>query len=466
MSKKFKLLVYSLSSNIISFLASFLVTFIVPRFFGVEEYGYFQLFIFYVGYVGFAHLGWLDGIILRYGGKYYDELNKTEVKAQLVLCSLLELSICIVICLVSMICNVDSDKKFIFFFVSICVLISNLNTFFQYILQSTGKIKQYALIVILDRVTYLVLCCFFLLLGFFDFRYLIVSYVAGVVIAITIGIYACKEIVLSKLKITKESFVEAWDNLSSGFKLMVANICSSLTIGIVRFFIEYKWGVAVFGKVSLSLSVANAVLLLINAISIVLYPLLRRTESSKYRGIYQDFRTIFILLILIAMIAYYPGQLILNYWLPKYSDSIRYLAILFPVCLYEGKNSLLSTTFIKVLRYEKKLMKFNIISLFLSVVLSSIAVFVLQNVNYAVLSILIVLAVKSNMAEIFITEKLDISIVKDIILESLIVCMFVCLFFFHSSFVSMMLMALIAFFYAIYKRKDMLNSLKCFIELK
>ena len=464
MSKKIKLLVYSLSSNIISFIASFLVTFIVPRFLSVEQYGYFQLFVFYIGYIGFAHFGWMDGILLRYGGKYYDELNKIEVKTQLILCSILELVFCIVICLASVMCDAESDKKFIFFFVGVCVLISNLNTFFQYILQSTGKIKQYALIVILDRVTYLFFCCLLLFLGFRDFRSLVVAYVSGIMIAITAGVYACREIVLSKLEITKDSFTKAWDNLSSGFKLFTANICSSFTIGIVRFFIECKWGVSVFGKVSLALSVSNAVLLLINAIAVVLYPLLRRTDSSKYRSIYIDFRQIFILLILFAMIAYYPGQLILNCWLPKYIDSIKYLAILFPVCLYEGKNSLLSTTFMKVLRHEKKLMKFNMISLVLSIVISSIAVFVLKDVNYAVLSILIVLAVKSNMTEVFITKKLNISIVKDIIVESFIVCIFVCLFFFYPSIISMSLMALITFLYVIYKRTDIINALKCLIE--
>ena len=41
----------------------------------VEDYGKWQLFLFYFSYLGFLHFGWEDGIYLRYAGKSYDELS-------------------------------------------------------------------------------------------------------------------------------------------------------------------------------------------------------------------------------------------------------------------------------------------------------------------------------------------------------------------------------------------------------
>lgn len=60
---------YTLTSNLLSLLVSTLVILIIPKLLGVQEYGYWQLYIFYSSYVGFLHFGWNDGIYLRYGGK-------------------------------------------------------------------------------------------------------------------------------------------------------------------------------------------------------------------------------------------------------------------------------------------------------------------------------------------------------------------------------------------------------------
>ena len=45
----------------------------------VNDFGYWQLFIFYTSYVGFFHFGFNDGIYLLNGGKNYDELNYNEI---------------------------------------------------------------------------------------------------------------------------------------------------------------------------------------------------------------------------------------------------------------------------------------------------------------------------------------------------------------------------------------------------
>lgn len=67
-------------SNIVGLLVSTIVVLIVPKYIDVTQYGYFQLYIFYVGYIGFLNLGWPEGIMLRYGGEKYEELDKKSLK--------------------------------------------------------------------------------------------------------------------------------------------------------------------------------------------------------------------------------------------------------------------------------------------------------------------------------------------------------------------------------------------------
>lgn len=78
--KKFLPFIYAFATNGCSFLISALSTLVIPRFIGITEYGYWQLYMFYVSYVGIFHLGWNDGIYLRYGGKQYDSLDKETLK--------------------------------------------------------------------------------------------------------------------------------------------------------------------------------------------------------------------------------------------------------------------------------------------------------------------------------------------------------------------------------------------------
>lgn len=58
-------LIYAFSAQGISLILSVLMSMIVPKLLGVEDYSYWQLFIFYIGYVGFSHFGLTDGIYLR-----------------------------------------------------------------------------------------------------------------------------------------------------------------------------------------------------------------------------------------------------------------------------------------------------------------------------------------------------------------------------------------------------------------
>ena len=66
---------FSAGANIVSMIVSALVVLIVPKSISTEGYGYYQLYILYIGYAGFFQFGIIDGVYLRYGGAYYNELD-------------------------------------------------------------------------------------------------------------------------------------------------------------------------------------------------------------------------------------------------------------------------------------------------------------------------------------------------------------------------------------------------------
>ena len=110
----------------ISVVISALVTLVVPKLIGIEEYGYWQLYLFYSSYIGFLHFGWNDGIYLKYGGKEYNDLDKRLFFSQFYMLVSLQLLLMIFIFTLSNIFSTTDDNKlFIFRMVALCMVIVN-----------------------------------------------------------------------------------------------------------------------------------------------------------------------------------------------------------------------------------------------------------------------------------------------------------------------------------------------------
>src|SRR5699024_9771678 len=140
---------YSLASNLISLIISALVVLVIPRIIGVEDYGFWQLYLFYSSYITFLTFGWNDGIYLRYGGEEYDNLDKRMFFSQFY--SLLFTQIIIAL-IISLLCfNVlnDGDRLFILQMIAIDIVVVNARYMLLFILQTTNRIKDYSKAIIL-----------------------------------------------------------------------------------------------------------------------------------------------------------------------------------------------------------------------------------------------------------------------------------------------------------------------------
>ena len=417
---------YTLTSNLLSLVISLIVVLIVPKFIGKEAYGYWQVYLFYAGYIGFLHFGWNDGIYLRYGGKEYKQLNHQMFFSQYYMLALLQLIIAVAIVLFTTFFVTDPERRFIFYALSLCILLVNTRFMLYYILQTTNRIQEYAKAMILDRTLYCILIVLFLLLGSRNYKLMILSDLTGQAVSLFLAMFYCKEITLRKFSTFQFTFQETIANISSGIKLMLANIASFLIVGTVRFGIERSWDVVTFGTVSLMLSISNFMLLFINALGIVLFPALRRTDSTKWASLYIGIRDILMALLLGLLIFYYPLKTILLLWLPKYADGIAYIVLLFPIVLYEGKIALLINVYLKALREERAMLKINVIMFVLSVFMTILTVLICRNIYLAVLSITILVALRAVAAEIYLAKRLLLSIRKDIILELMLTFIFIC----------------------------------------
>lgn len=451
---------YALSSNLVTVIVSALTVFVIPKLIGVEEYGYWQLFLFYAAYVPFLQFGWTDGIYLRYGGIEAQSLDRQLFFSQFIMLLISQSLIAMVIIGYAIFTLVDIDRVFIFQMVGIYLIIINTRYLFTYVLQATNRFKLFSQIIVLDRIAYVLFIVLVLCAGMRDYKLLIIADILGKLISLSYSIYLCREFAL--LKMTRFSFVffEIIINIKAGINIMFANIASMLMLGVLRFGISQAWDIATFGKVSLTLVVSNFLMVFISAISVILFPILRRTNQEKLPEIYTVLRNCLSVLLLGMLAFYYPLKNMLSIWLPEYAESLIYMAVLFPVCLFESKVSMLINTYLKSLRQEKLMLRINWIAVIASILVTLITVWGLHNLELTIMSIVFVFAFRCVLAEYFLAQLLKIELRNDILLELIMVVLFI-----FSSWTLDSWLSFIVYFsgYCIYlliKKKDAVDSLR------
>lgn len=416
---------YTFGAQGISMILSILMSLFLPKILGVKEYSYWQLFIFYISYAGFFHLGLNDGMYLKQGGIEYECLDYNLLNTNLFLITIFQIIVTIIGCITLSVSGL-SDKNRIF--VMICsmvyMIIYNYSGYLSYILQIANNIKEYSISVVIEKIVFLVFMIIGIVTGKAIFSLYIILNILAKLFSLIYSAFECKEIVCARLTFTRSVFEDFIDNIRVGINITISSVAGMLVLGIGRNLIDARWGVETFGKFSLAISLSNFMLQFISQVSLVLFPVLKRADENKIVAYYETIKNMLSFFLLGILLGYMPIYYFLQSWLPKYEDSLRYMVVLLPVCIFDGKMSLLCNTYLKVLRKEKQLLLFNIIALFVSSGLCMFSAYILRNVFAVAISMVIAVAIRSIIAEVY----LNIQFKKNIIPNSVVEC-FMCFLF-------------------------------------
>ncbi|MBN2339786.1 MAG: hypothetical protein JXP48_14765 [Acidobacteria bacterium] len=421
----FQKIYYAITANLLNLLISLLVSFGVPKLLGLEEYGYWQLYIFYVGYVGFFHFGLADGVYLRYGGQYYDDIDKSLMHSQYWLLVIFEAAVFIAIGVLAVTLADDGRKGIILVASGLnCVLLLP-RTVLLYLLQSTGRVKEYARNLIAERVVYLLLIMIFLAYGFRRFEFLLLGDICAKTVAMFSIAWLCRDIVWARRIRLSSAILEFWKNISAGIKLLFANIAGMLIIGIIRFGIERNWEIATFGKVSFSLSISHSIIVFISAVGIVFFPIIKRSDPDKLPLMYDTFGGLLSGILTCFLIFYFPIRQLLALWLPQYGEAIDYLAILFPICMFEARSSMLINTYLKALREERAMLLMNLCSVIVSMATTAVVVFWLEDLTLTIMSMVFLYMFKCVVPDLFLQKKMKMEYSVEWLWQILITVIFI-----------------------------------------
>ena len=418
-----KNLFISICVQIVSLVVNLILNLILPKCIDEFQYAYWQTYFLYVGYVGVLHFGLLDGIVLRYSQFDYDELDKPRLRSQFKILLTLNTIMTIIVTVISIFAT-SNINKYIFIFVAIGIITKNVYTYSSYAFQITNRIDKYAIQVISMRVFYGLLTVIFLCMKLNDFRWFCIADLSSDLFGVCVGYIYNKEIFSGKSISFNESIKEFTSNIVAGAMLLISNWSSSFLVGSAKMIIQWHWDDLTFGKVTFSFSVSTLFLTFVNAVSVVLFPSLKRMNKEQLPYVYKSIRDFISPLLFLSLLFYFPGCYILNLWLPKYNASLAYLGILLPIIIFSSKVTLLTNNYLKAYRMEKKMLTINLAMLFIAIVIFTITAFLLNNLTIMLLSVVLLLMARSIISEIVVMRAINVKIVKDFYYEAAMTVIF------------------------------------------
>ena len=389
-------------------LLSVIQSLIIPKVLGVEDFSYWQLFIFYIGYVGFFHLGLNDGVYLLKGGESREVINKTSVNSQFIFSVAFQTSFAVAIIVAAIVGGLEPSRLFVVVCTAIYLVVQNAASYFMFVLQAMNETTTSSYSTIVARFSFLIPLCILIVTRNSSFQSIVIAYTCSAVFQLAYCAWYCRDILSSHFNGWADAARESVASIRVGSKLMVANIAGQLILGVVRLVVDAAWGIETFGKLSLALSLVSFFLAFVSQAAMVLFPALRQSEANEVRSFYRAARDILGIVFPAIYLLYFPMVWLLGMWLPAYSDSLLYFIWLIPICVFDSKMNITCTTLFKVRREEARLLRINIITTVICTVMILFSVYYLDSVEAAIASTTIAIIGRSMYSERVVSSELKV----------------------------------------------------------
>lgn len=417
-------IVFALITQMFILLCSLVTSLIVPKYMGTTQYGYWQIYYFYLNYINFITLGYNDGFLLKYGGKEKEELPIERIRsANRILC-LFSVIIAILGIVVVSFMNFSNDIKYIcvmlFLSMPFVCIFNIIVSFFLAI----NRQQVYNKVNFLSRFLATVGYCILLFSGIIGYKHMIVvDYGIRAIIAfscIFIGSY----FIIGKKDSWKIGFQEIFENCSSGIFVTAGALLASFMPMAGRIVLQKEATIEQYAIFSFALSVLALVVTFTNTAGVVFFPILKNLKENQLLCYYEKLEWGYNCLIVIALGVYIPAVLVIQYYLSEYVSVLEYMYVIFMLCIPLGKFQMLITPYMKAFRMEKQYFVANILGV-LAVLTSTNLIYKLTNSIYMVALItLFVFVLWSLLLESYLKRKLKIGKKRNILFELLLIFIF------------------------------------------
>lgn len=398
-------------SNFTTIISGIIVGFITPKFLSVEGYGFYKTFTLYVTYIGFFSLGLVDGIVLNYGGKNYDQLERGVFRAYFKWYTCINLFFSMILFILGIIFTYksDIDTGFIMIMFSINLIAVNFTGYFQQISQITMRFREYSLRRILQSVCNIVAVLVLLVIynknNYVDYKLYIVFIVSINVVLTGWYLFTYRDIVKGGSISMRHIAIDVKKLIIIGLPLMVANLCSTLILTLDRQFVNLLFDTKTYAIYAFAYSMLALVTVAISAISTVLYPILKRSDEVTLIDIYGKLISAILIIVFAGIMSYFPLCIFIKWFLPKYIDSLIIFRVIFPGMAISSAITIIMNNYYKTFGKAFIFFKKGVYILVFSVIANGVAFIVFKStISISVASIITMLIWYLYVENMFVKE--------------------------------------------------------------
>lgn len=410
--------------QIITIFLSIVTSFILPSSIEVSSFGYWQVYILYSSYAAFFYFGYNDGIYLRYGDYDYCNLPFEKLRGSNKVFLLISVIISFLLFLVITF-EKDVYKQFSFLFVVINILFLGINSITVYIFQITNQIKRYSIFSLLTKILSLLSIIILIFIKISDFRYFVISDSIIKILLVLSMVIIQKELFFGKSISIKESLKEYKENIKVGIFLMISNFTGTLILGLGKIIAERSSSIDEYAKYAFANSSANLIIAGVVAISLVVYPSLKRLPSNKYDYYFKLMNLIVTFIAICMLIIYFPIRLIVIKYLVKYVEMLIYLPFLFIAVFMQSRMQLINNNFYNAIRKEKTIMFINVVSILLFLIFTIPIYLYTRNILVIAFTTMVISIIRCYFSEIKMEKYLGIFKLRKYMIDITMIIVFI-----------------------------------------
>ena len=310
--------------NVLNLVVTLITNFVLPKHLSTETYAAIKSYQFYINYIGILHLGYADGMYLKYGGKSYTEIDTRVFKRELSTLRIFQFIMCFAATVVALFM-----RDLVMVLVALSILPYNMFVGYKTIFQAIGDFDSYSKAINASTVILFLINMVSLFVLHIDkmqvylYGYFVCYVLIWIALEYRISKTMCqeaKEYVVFDVKYFSE-------NIRSGILLMLGNFSSIILTGMDRWFIKFLMDTVAFAEYSFAVSIENFINFAVTPVSTTLYNYFCGSVTNQQIKQVRNLVSVFSAFLITAA---FPAKFILETYLNKYiaaADVIFYLFV-------------------------------------------------------------------------------------------------------------------------------------------
>lgn len=369
-------------ANLINLIIGLVNGFVIPKFLSVESYAMIKTFTLYSTYAGVFHLGYLDGMYLKYGGKELEGVSPKEYGTDFWNVSLMQVLVSFAFLLIGVFTG-----DFVLSAFGVSLFFKNITSCFQMFFQATGEFKLYSRALNYGTIlSFLISMVLIFLLKTDNYKlYISAQVFSSIVVTLYLGIVLNSRIgFISHKHISKRAFKE---NIGAGFVLMVGNFSNNLFTSIDRWIVKIFMTTLHFAAYSFAVSVDALITVFITPLYITLYNEFCKNRSPE-RVIHIK-KYVMLWGCIVILLAFPAKWIVINY-LDKYASSVSVFFVLFSTQVLYAIIKGVYVNYFKALKLQKEYFVQILIMLGISIALGLVMYFIFRSLIAVAFAALVV----------------------------------------------------------------------------